>query len=110
MPKNHHTYTDCLEQSTLHAYIFFILENNVTILLLTSSTNFNVNCRVYSIFFLGMNVVHLIKGPHGSMVMSPVEAKLHIDSDALKPNDEGVVIDYENHFKSHHKVADILND
>lgn len=57
-----------------------------------------------------MNVVHLIQGPRGSLVGSPGEAKLHIDSDALKPNDEGVVIDYENHFKTHHKVADILND
>ncbi|KAJ8958049.1 hypothetical protein NQ318_002058, partial [Aromia moschata] len=59
---------------------------------------------------IGMNVVHLIKGPHGSMVASPVEAKLHIEPDALKPNNEGVVIDYENHHKNHHKVADILED
>nr|XP_023015667.1 uncharacterized protein LOC111505133 isoform X1 [Leptinotarsa decemlineata] len=44
--------------------------------------------------YVGLNVVHLIKGPHGSMVAAPVETKLEIDSDALKPNSEGVVIDY----------------
>lgn len=44
--------------------------------------------------FIGMNVVHMIKGPHGSLVAAPVEAKLQIDSDALQPNSEGVVIDY----------------
>ncbi|CAG9862546.1 unnamed protein product [Phyllotreta striolata] len=42
----------------------------------------------------GSNVVHLMKGPHGSLVASPVETKLQIDSDALRPNSEGVVIDY----------------
>ncbi|KAG5875156.1 hypothetical protein JTB14_014285 [Gonioctena quinquepunctata] len=44
--------------------------------------------------YVGMNVVHLVKGPHGSLVAAPVETKLEIDSDALKPNGEGVVIDY----------------
>ncbi|KAJ8972858.1 hypothetical protein NQ317_010282 [Molorchus minor] len=60
---------------------------------------------------VGLNVVHLIKGPHGSMVASPVEAKLNIDSDALKPNNEGVIIDYESHNnKNHHKVSEILDE
>ncbi|CAH0549370.1 unnamed protein product [Brassicogethes aeneus] len=45
---------------------------------------------------VGETVEHLIKGPHGSMVLTPVE-KLHIDSDALKNNDEGLVISYEDH-------------
>ncbi|VEN61494.1 unnamed protein product [Callosobruchus maculatus] len=53
---------------------------------------------------IGMNLVKLVRGPHGSMIATPVEAKLHIDSDALKPNSEGVVIDYENH----HKNSDTL--
>lgn len=44
-----------------------------------------------------MDVVHLVKGPHGSMVAAPVEAKFHIDPEALKPNTEGMIINYENH-------------
>lgn len=50
-----------------------------------------------SFISLGMDVVHLVKGPHGSIVAAPVEAKFHIDSDALKPNSEGMIINYENH-------------
>ncbi|EFA05660.1 uncharacterized protein LOC660885 [Tribolium castaneum] len=51
---------------------------------------------------VGLDVGHLVKGPHGSMVLSPnlkVEEKLNIDSDHLKPNHDGVVITYENHRK-----------
>ncbi|XP_066144618.1 uncharacterized protein [Euwallacea fornicatus] len=46
---------------------------------------------------LGMDVTHLVLGPHGSMVAAPTDVKLHIDSDSLKPNDEGLVVEYENH-------------
>ncbi|RZB39875.1 uncharacterized protein BDFB_003870 [Asbolus verrucosus] len=61
---------------------------------------------------VGLNVDHLVKGPHGSMVLSPnlkVEEKLNIDSDVLKPNHDGVVIAYENHNKNH-KINDILTN
>ena len=52
---------------------------------------------------VGLNVGHLVKGPHGSMVLAPnlkVEEKLNIDSDVLKPNHDGVVIAYESHRKT----------
>ncbi|XP_076255223.1 uncharacterized protein LOC143193131 [Rhynchophorus ferrugineus] len=48
---------------------------------------------------IGGNLEHLIRGPHGSMVAAPTEIKLHIDSDSLKPNDEGLVVEYENHHR-----------
>lgn len=58
----------------------------------------------------GTNVAHLVRGPHGSMVAAPTEVKLHIDSDWLKPNDEGLVVEYENHHhqKPLHKIADLM--
>ncbi|XP_072380175.1 uncharacterized protein [Diabrotica undecimpunctata] len=60
---------------------------------------------------IGMNVVHMIKGPHGSLVAAPVEAKLQIDSDALQPNSEGVVIDYgAPDSKTHSKVAELFEN
>ncbi|ENN72477.1 hypothetical protein HUJ04_001108 [Dendroctonus ponderosae] len=46
---------------------------------------------------LGLDVAQLVKGPHGSMVAAPTEIRLHIDNDSLKPNDEGLVVEYENH-------------
>jgi hypothetical protein len=61
---------------------------------------------------VGLDVGHLVKGPHGSMVLSPnlkVEEKLNIDSDVLKPNHDGVVITYENHDRNR-KVNDILTN
>ncbi|XP_050315747.1 uncharacterized protein LOC126750241 isoform X2 [Anthonomus grandis grandis] len=56
---------------------------------------------------LGLSVEHLIKGPHGSMVAAPTEIKLHIDGDTLKPNDEGLVVEYENHHQKQ-KVVDLV--
>lgn len=59
---------------------------------------------------MGGHVGHLMKGPHGSLVlreeeppkhMAGVREKLHVDPDMLKPNHAGTVISYENH----HRVA-----
>lgn len=52
---------------------------------------------------VGLNLEQIVKGPHGSMVLTPIEEKLHIDSDNLKPIDEGIVVSYENHHHQHHK-------
>ncbi|KAL1489431.1 hypothetical protein ABEB36_014326 [Hypothenemus hampei] len=54
---------------------------------------------------LGLDVTRLVRGPHGSMVAAPTEIKLHIDSDSLKPNDEGLVLEYENHHDGKVKVV-----
>lgn len=46
---------------------------------------------------------HLKSGPHGSLVFQPdikVEEKLNIDSNMVKPNQEGLVISYLNHPKN----------
>lgn len=53
----------------------------------------------------GVDAGKLVKGPHGSMILSPtvVEEKLNIDSDVLKPNHDGVVIAYQN---LNHKIDD----
>lgn len=45
---------------------------------------------------------HLVKGPHGSLVLEEdhpkgVEEKLNVDPDMLKPNHAGTVLSYENH-------------
>jgi len=51
---------------------------------------------------------HLVSGPHGSLVVTPdvakVEKKLDLDAESVQPNQEGMVISYENHHnhKSHH--------
>lgn len=47
-----------------------------------------------------------MRGPHGSMVAAPQDIKLHIDSDSLKPNTEGLVLEYE----SHHDSKDSLQN
>ncbi|XP_030764296.1 uncharacterized protein LOC115888658 [Sitophilus oryzae] len=58
---------------------------------------------------IGTNLERLVKGPHGSMVAAPTDVKLHVDSDSLKPNDEGLVVEYENHNRdTDHKVAEII--
>ena len=46
---------------------------------------------------------HLVKGPHGSLVMFKDEKnpEIHLDSKLLKPNQAGVVISYDNHVKDH---------
>lgn len=52
---------------------------------------------------IGMQKGHLISGPHGSLVFQPdikVEEKLNIDSNMVKPNQEGLVISYLNHPKN----------
>lgn len=49
---------------------------------------------------VGLDTGHLMKGPHDSLVLVPnvkVEKKLNLESDNVKPNQEGVVIEYENH-------------
>lgn len=46
---------------------------------------------------------HLVAGPHGALVFQPdlkVEEKLNIDSDMVKPNQEGLVMSYVNHPKN----------
>lgn len=48
---------------------------------------------------VGLDVGHLIKGPHGSLAFSP-EEKLNLEADLIKPNQEGVVVSYENHPKA----------
>ncbi|XP_060534129.1 uncharacterized protein LOC132706671 isoform X2 [Cylas formicarius] len=53
---------------------------------------------------------HLVRGPHGSMAVDPVEVKFRINSDALKPNNEGLEISYENHRKSARKVEDLMQE
>lgn len=56
---------------------------------------------------LGSENGHLIKGPHGSLILLPnlkVEKKLHIESDDVKPNQEGVVVEYKNHPIDSHLV------
>lgn len=50
---------------------------------------------------IGSEHGHLIKGPHNSIVFEPeIEEKLNIDSNMVKPNQEGLVISYENHPKN----------
>ncbi|KAK9746647.1 DAN domain [Popillia japonica] len=56
---------------------------------------------------VGLDTGHLMKGPHDSLVLVPnvkVEKKLHIESDEVQPNQEGVVIEYENHPRDSHLV------
>lgn len=62
---------------------------------------------------VGLDTGHLIVGPHGSLVLAPEakgNEKLHLDSDMVKPNHEGVVISYENHPKAHKIVSDLRDD
>ncbi|CAH1129736.1 unnamed protein product [Ceutorhynchus assimilis] len=60
---------------------------------------------------IGLDVTQLVRGPHGSMIATPTEVKLHIDSDSLKPNDEGLVVEYESHHQKDplQKVADLMS-
>lgn len=62
---------------------------------------------------VGLDTGHLVVGPHGSLVLAPDakgNEKLHLDSDMVKPNHEGVVISYENHPKAHKIVSDLTED
>lgn len=53
---------------------------------------------------VGGSLERLVKGPHDSLALTPIEEKLHIDSDSLKPIDAGLVVSYENmHHQHHHK-------
>lgn len=46
---------------------------------------------------IGLDIGHLIRGPHGSLAFTPdVKQKLNLESDLIKPNQEGMVISYEN--------------
>lgn len=61
----------------------------------------------------GLDTGHLVVGPHGSLVLAPDakgNEKLHLDSDMVKPNHEGVVISYENHPKAHKVANDLIDD
>ncbi|KAL3272226.1 hypothetical protein HHI36_022709 [Cryptolaemus montrouzieri] len=52
---------------------------------------------------------HLVKGPHGSLVLTPdikVEEKLNLETDALKPNHQGVVISYTGDDQSRPNLLD----
>lgn len=76
------------------------------------STQIKHNHHLGDELHVGVDVGHLVKGPHGSLALSPnikVEEKLNIDSDVLKPNHDGVVITYENHDRER-KGNDILTN
>lgn len=48
---------------------------------------------------IGIDVGHLVRGPHGSLSFAPdakVEHKLNIKADMVKPNQEGLILSYEN--------------
>ncbi|KAF5281781.1 hypothetical protein FQR65_LT14528 [Abscondita terminalis] len=46
---------------------------------------------------IGLDLGHLVRGPHGSLAFTPnVQEKLSLESDLIKPNQEGTVISYEN--------------
>ncbi|KAK5638344.1 hypothetical protein RI129_012639 [Pyrocoelia pectoralis] len=46
---------------------------------------------------IGLDLGHLVRGPHGSLAFTPdVKQKLNLETDLIKPNQEGMVISYEN--------------
>ncbi|KAF5303295.1 hypothetical protein FQA39_LY10034 [Lamprigera yunnana] len=50
---------------------------------------------------IGLDIGHLVRGPHGSLAFTPdVQEKLSLETDLIKPNQEGTVISYENQPKS----------
>ncbi|XP_044764153.1 uncharacterized protein LOC123320786 isoform X2 [Coccinella septempunctata] len=53
---------------------------------------------------------HLVKGPHGSLVLRPeikVEKKLNLETDSLTPNHQGVVITYTGDDQNAPKLIDV---
>lgn len=62
---------------------------------------------------VGLDSGHLVVGPHGSLVINPdhkARERLHLDADLVTPNQEGLVLSYENHPRNHHKVVNTLED
>lgn len=54
---------------------------------------------------VGLDLGHLVRGPHGSLAFTPdVQEKLSLETDLIKPNQEGTVVSYENHQDSHAAV------
>lgn len=97
------------KKNALYPFQFFISNSKVNLALLCFRTFFryyfiSIQFSYFSaISILGEQREHLVKGPHGSLVAEPIEVKFHIDSDDLKPNDEGIVINYESHpYENHH--------
>jgi len=54
------------------------------------------------------HIGHLIRGPHGSLVLTAdenpikIEEKLNIESEEIRPNQEGIVLSYDAHQPSQH--------